>query len=188
MIREAIVTTCNSRGEPHVAPMGYREEEDRVVLAPFRPSGTLDNLEATGRAVVNLTDNVAIFAGCLTGRPDWDTVAAEAIEGVRLADTLAHRELEVVHTEEDPQRPRLYCREVLARNHRPFQGFNRAQGAVLEAAVLVSRLHFLPREKVQQELDYLTIAMDKTAGPRERQAWQWLMEAVAAYYPPGDPS
>lgn len=188
MIREAIVTTCSPEGEPHIAPMGFREEGGRVILAPFRPSGTLSNLEATGRAVVNLTDNVAIFAGCLTGRPDWETVPADSIEGVRLADTLAHRELEVETTEEDPERPRLHCREVHSGNHRPFTGFNRAQGAVLEAAILVSRLHFLPREKVEREIDYLTIAIEKTAGPRERQAWEWLMEAVAAYYPPGDPS
>ncbi len=188
MIHEAIVTTCNREGVPHLAPMGFREEEGGVVLAPFRPSGTLDNLEATGTAVINLTDNVAIFAGCLTGRPNWATVPATAIEGVRLVDTLAHRELEVIHTKEDPERPKLYCRAVLGENHRPFEGFNRAQGAVLEAAILVSRLHFLPQEKIERELDYLALAVKKTAGSRECQAWEWLMGAVAAYYPPGHPS
>ena len=43
----------------------------------------------------------------------------------------------------------------------------------------MSRLHRLPPEKVARELEYLRIAIDKTAGAEEREAWGWLMEAVA---------
>ena len=63
-------------------------------------------------------------------------------------------------------------------SHGDFMGFNRAQAAVVEGAVLVSRLHLLPREKVDSEMRYLQIAIDKTAGPAEHEAWQWLCEAV----------
>jgi hypothetical protein len=65
--------------------------------------------------------------------------------------------------------------------HCPFVGFNRAQAAVVEGAILVSRLRMLPAAKVQAEMDYLQIAIDKTAGPAEREAWQWLAEAVARH-------
>jgi hypothetical protein len=34
-------------------------------------------------------------------------------------------------------------------------------------------------EKIQQEMDYLRIAIDKTAGDRELEAWSWLTEAVS---------
>ena len=51
---------------------------------------------------------------------------------------------------------------------------------MLEGAILVSRLHMLPAEKVEGELRYLKIAIDKTAGEAEREAWGWLMAAVAA--------
>ena len=44
----------------------------------------------------------------------------------------------------------------------------------------------LPREKVRSELEYLAIAIGKTAGPRESEAWAWLMEKVRAFYG-GDP-
>ena len=67
-------------------------------------------------------------------------------------------------------------------NHNAFAGFNRAQAAVIELAVLVSRLHLLPREKVESELQYLQIAIDKTAGNREREAWQWLIEKIERFY------
>jgi hypothetical protein len=65
--------------------------------------------------------------------------------------------------------------------HAPFTGFVRAQAAVLEGAVLVSRLFMLDDEKVDREFAYLQIAIDKTAGPHELEAWQWLREAVAAH-------
>ncbi|HEY0267977.1 MAG TPA: DUF447 domain-containing protein, partial [Methyloradius sp.] len=63
-------------------------------------------------------------------------------------------------------------------NHQPFQGFNRAQAAVIELSVLVSRLHMLSIEKIESEMAYLQIAIDKTAGPRELEAWEWLAERI----------
>ena len=64
---------------------------------------------------------------------------------------------------------------------RPFRGFNRAQAAVVEAAILVSRLHMLPAEKIDREMAYLAIAIDKTAGPAEREAWSWLVERIEQF-------
>ena len=66
--------------------------------------------------------------------------------------------------------------------HAPFAGFNRAQAAVIEAAILVSRLHMLPREKIETEIGYLETAIEKTAGAQETEAWTWLMEAIRAHY------
>jgi len=183
MIWETIVTTRSSAGQLHVAPMGIREsEEGRIVLAPFRPSTTLKNILATRVAAVNFTDDVRVFAGCFTGRRDWPTRPCERIECAWLDSALAHRELTLARVEEDPERPRLHCDIVLAATHRPFRGFNRAQAAVIEAAILVSRLHMLPRQKVESEMAYLAIAVEKTAGPHEREAWSWLTERVAAAY------
>ncbi|MFZ0789025.1 MAG: DUF447 domain-containing protein [Chromatiaceae bacterium] len=178
MIQEVIVTTRNPSGSAQIAPMGIRRQGDMVVIAPFRPSTTLDNLLGRGCAVVNYTDDVRVFAGCLTGRYDWPLVDAERIDAPRLAESLAHAELELADIEDDAQRPRLICRPVRESMHRPFQGFNRAQAAVLELAILVSRLDWLPSDKVEQEIEYLRIAIDKTAGPREQQAWDWLMTRV----------
>jgi hypothetical protein len=70
---------------------------------------------------------------------------------------------------------------VHAASHRPWGGFNRAQAAVLECAVLVSRLKMLPADKIEAELKYLEIAVSKTAGEREQEAWGWLMERIAAW-------
>jgi hypothetical protein len=52
---------------------------------------------------------------------------------------------------------------------------------VIEGAVLVSRLHMLAMDKIDAEMAYLQIAIDKTAGPEEHEAWGWLREAVARH-------
>jgi hypothetical protein len=161
--------------------MGVRERGDELLIAPFRPSGTLDNLLRRRSAVVNMIDDVRVYAGCLTGRYEWPLVPAERIEGYRLRDALAHQELEVVRVEEDATRPSLFCRVVAELNHRPFRGFNRAQAAVLELAILVSRLDRLPRDKLERESEYLRISMDKTAGEREWEAWGWLEQRLEAH-------
>jgi len=181
MIRETVVTTRAEDGRVHIAPLGVRQEGNYLVLAPFRPSRSLDNMLRERCAVINYTDDVRIFAGCLTGRWDWPVCPASRIECARLVATLAHTEVVVERVEDDTLRPRLLCRAVHEEQHAAFRGFNRAQAAVLEAAVLVSRLHLLPWQKIQTELDYLRIAIDKTAGPQERQAWEWLMEAVVQH-------
>ena len=181
MIWEAVVTSVSSAGQVHIAPMGFREVDGRVVLAPFRPSTTLDNLLATRCAAVNLSDDVRVFAGCLTGRREWPTLPCEQIGCVRLDGALAHRELRLARVEQDEQRPRLHFDVVLERTHAPFRGFNRAQAAVVEAAILVSRLHMLPPEKIDREMNYLAIAIEKTAGPREREAWSWLVERIEQF-------
>jgi len=180
-IVETIVTTTNADGEAHIAPLGLIAEGERWVIAPFRPSRTLDNLNEVPFAVASHTDDVRVFAGCLTGRKSWPTRAADKVQGVVLESAVSHWELAVDQITEHDVRPRFACRIVHEASHRPWEGFNRAQGAVLECAVLVSRLKMLPPEKIEAELEYLEIAVSKTAGPREQEAWGWLMARIDAW-------
>ena len=177
-IRETILTTISAAGDVHIAPLGIIEDGENWIVAPFRPSTTLENLEANGIAVVNYTDDAKIFAGCLTGRKEWPLASIEGCPVPRLEAALSHDVLEVVSTSDDETRPRLACRVVASQAHRPFKGMNRAKAAVLEAAILASRLHMLPSEKIEDEIAYLKIAVDKTAGDDERQAFDWLLTKI----------
>jgi hypothetical protein len=181
VILETIVSTRDDEGRPHIAPMGIRREEGFIILSPFRPSTTLDHILREQCAVVNYVDDVRIFAGCLTGRYEWPTLSAERLSCPRLAAALAHSEVELQRVDDDLMRPRLYCREVRHVTHAAFQGFNRAQSAVIEAAILVSRLNMLPHEKIDTEMAYLAIAVEKTAGPRELEAWGWLKTRIEEF-------
>ena len=187
-IRETIITTVDGSGKVHVAPLGIIAEKDGWVIAPFRPSLTLDNLAAVPFAVANYTDDARIFAGCLTGRKDWPTVPVEGFPVPRIAAALAHSVLRVESVSDDSLRPRHFCRVVEEETHAPFTGFNRARAAVLELAILVSRLNMLPREKIDAEIAYLSIAIEKTAGPEEKEAWGWLMQKVTEHLAGEKPS
>jgi hypothetical protein len=181
MIRESIITTLSAAGVLHIAPMGVIWRGGFPVLAPFRPSRTLDNLRENPCAAINHTDDVRLFAGCLTGRRDWPVGPAEKIRGAVISGALSHQEIEVESVEDDPVRPRFRCRVVHEAAHRGFPGFNRAQAAVIEGAILISRLELLPADKIDREMAYLAIAIEKTAGPVEREAWTWLEERLAAF-------
>ena len=182
LIREVIVTTVNARGEPHLAPLGMIADDEHWILAPFLPSTTLENLRQAPFAVANLIDDVRIFAGCLTGRRDWPLTAATIVAAPRLKATLAHLELVVIDVREDALRPRFMCRVAHRASHTPFEGFNRAQAAVIEGAVLISRLHMLPRAEVEAELARLDIVVGKTAGAAEEEAWSWLKDKAAQFF------
>jgi hypothetical protein len=190
-IFEAVITTLDAEGRAHVAPFGVRYRERQVLLKPFRPSATLDHIRARGHAVLNLTTDSRVFASAvcarwLGGKPLADDalelVATRYVPGLRLAGAhaLAHSELRLVHDDDDAERPTLSLDRVHDATHAPFRGFNRAQAAVLEAAVLVSRLQMLTPAKIDAEMAYLQIAIEKTASDAEHEAWGWLRASIAA--------
>lgn len=119
-IVETIVTTVNADGEPHIAPLGLISEGDRWVIAPFHPSRSLENLRAVPFAVASHTDDVRVFAGCLTGRKNWPVRAADKVKGVVLENAVSHWELAVESVTEDDLRPRFLCRLAHVGNHRAW--------------------------------------------------------------------
>ena len=161
LIRECVVTTLNAAGEPHLAPLGLIEDGDHWIIAPFRPSTTLSNLEARGQATASFIDDAEVFAGFVTGRRDWPLATIEGWPAPRLDCALAHAELEVARVAADEQRPRFFCAVRRIESHRPFLGMNRARAAVLEAAILATRLHMLSRAKNRQR--------DRLSQNRDRQ-------------------
>jgi hypothetical protein len=185
LILETIVTTVSPEGALHLVPFGLIHEisasgSEAFVLAPFRPSPTIENLDGNPYFTASSPRDIRVIAGAVTGRRDWPTLPCETIPGRRLADSFGHAEFEVAMVEDDDQRPRYRGRIRYSAAHAPFIGYNRAQAAVLEAAVLSTRLHMLEPEKILSEMTYLAIAITKTAGPREREAWGWIEDKVAA--------
>lgn len=175
-INEIILITECEDGTPYIAPFGVRERDGLILIAPFRPSTSLDNLLSGRRATINTSDDVRVFAGALTGRRNWFVEDREG--ALILQSTLSYQSLKLEKVEDDIQRPKLYFSVLKEEMLKPFQGYNRAQAAVIELCVLVSRLHMLPMEKITSEMEYLSIAIKKTASDNELEAWSWLVEAV----------
>ena len=182
MIIESLVTTLDGGGRLNCAPMGVEWGDEVIVIKPFADTTTCRNLETTGTAVVNLTDDALLFARAVTGHPDAanpPTVPAQRIHGRVLASACSWREVEV--TAVDPARPRarFTTRVVHRGSQREFLGFNRARHAVLEAAILATRTHLIPPAEIRTEFQRLRVIVEKTAGPDELAAMRLLEEFVA---------
>jgi len=178
MIVESIITSLSEDGAVNVAPMGVEWSDETIVLKPFLETATYRNVTATGAAVVNLTDDVRVFARAAISNPEYPTVPAVVVRGVVLADCCTWRELRVRSIDSTPPRSRIETAVVHHGTHREFVGFNRACHAVLETAIYATRLHLLPREFVESELARLQTIVDKTAGPREFDAMAILTDYI----------
>jgi hypothetical protein len=178
VILETIVTTVAEDGAVNCAPMGVEWGEDTIILKPFLETATYRNVLATRAAVVNLVDDVRVFARAAISNPQYPTVPAVVIQGVVLADCCSWREVEVRSIDSTPPRSRIETAVVHRGSRREFIGFNRARHAVLEAAIHVTRLHLLPRAFIDSELARLQVIVDKTAGPQEIEAMALLTEHV----------
>jgi hypothetical protein len=178
VIIETIVTTLDPNGSINFAPMGVEWGDEIIVLKPFLETTTFRNLSATGMAVVNLTDDVMLFAQGAVSSPQFPSTPAAVVKGVVLEAACSWRELRVKTVDATPPRSRIETQVVHRGVKREFIGFNRARHAVLEAAILATRTHLLPAEQIREEFARLQIIVDKTAGPREREAMAFLTQHV----------
>jgi hypothetical protein len=178
VIVETIVTTVDPGGGINFAPMGVEWGDETIVLKPFLETTTFRNLSSSRAAVVNLTDDAMLFAQGAISSPQFPSIPATVVKGAVLEAACSWRELEVVSIDATPPRSRIEARVLHRGFRREFIGFNRARHAVLEAAILATRTHLLPPEQIREEYARLQIVVDKTAGPREREAMELLTQYV----------
>jgi len=176
VILETIVSTVDARGRANFAPMGIALEGERVLLRPFRTAVTWTNLQEVGEGVVNFTDSVLLFARCAVESCLPPHREARMVRGVVLEDACSWREFVVESKDLSEERGRFWARVVCEGRAREFIGFNRARHAVIEATILATRLHLLGRDRVMEEISRLRPLVDKTAGPAEREAFEFLTE------------
>lgn len=186
MILESIVTTRNTADAPHIvniSPMGPRilsTQENGTLssfeLRPFDTSRTFANLKRNREGVLHVDDNVELFAraaiGQLVERPE--THQANKVDAEIISSACRAYEFQVKYIDETGPRMNLNCEVVAVHRMRDFFGFNRAKHAVLEAAILATRVNFLPKEEIISSVDRLRIVIEKTAGEKECLAFDLL--------------
>lgn len=175
MIIEGIVTSLNREGALNIAPMGPIVDESLAWfrLRPFQTSTTFRNLEATRCGVFHVVDDVLLIAQAALNRlpPEVLTRPALTISGRVLDAACRWYEFRVETLDASQERSEIQCRVTHAGVLREFFGFHRAKHAVLEATILATRLHLIPREQILAQFQELKIIVDKTAGPREIEAF-----------------
>lgn len=179
---EAVVTTTNEDGAPHIRPMGPIVDSrcERIRLRPFRTSTTFGNLKRTGVGVLHVTDDVELIAQAAIGKldPTPQLLPAVSIDGWILADACRWYAFQVTSLDDRHERTEIQAEVVDQGRRREFFGFNRAKHAVLEAAILATRLDLLPPGDVATEFERLTIPIEKTGGHAELRAFALLKEHV----------
>lgn len=184
MILEGIVTTLDAAGDCNIAPMGPRVDPhmERFVLRPFNTAQTYRNLKAHGEGVLHVTDDVLLLAKAALGpvEPAGGMFRAEHVSGWVLANACRYYEFRVKSLDDRSERVTIECATVHAVRLRDFFGFNRAKHAVVEAAILATRTDFLPLAEIEADFKKLAVIVDKTGGPQEREAFDYLQKHVTA--------
>ena len=178
MILEGIVTTGNRDGQLNVAPMGpiVNSEMTALHFRPFKTSQTYRNLKRHPEGVFHVVDDVLLLAESAIGRlkETPPVFPAKIVDGQVLEAACRWYEFRIDKFDDREERTNLYATVVHAGRLRDFFGFNRAKHAVLEAAILATRVGILPGSEIRRQFETLKSAVEKTAGDREREAFLML--------------
>jgi beta-RFAP synthase len=183
VIFEGLVTTLDQDGGVHVAAMGPEfspcakgNSSAELIIKPYQTSRTFANLHRTGQCVFHLTDDVELIAAAAIGqvvetprhRP------APQIAGAILLDACRWYALQVESEDLQAARAVFKCRVVAEGTQRDFLGFNRARHAVIEAAILATRVAFLDPATIDEDLARWRPLVEKTGGDVEQRAFEML--------------
>lgn len=172
MIIESIVSTISEKGNVNFAPFGVTKNKKEIIISPYVPSTTLQNLRSNNCAVVNYVDDANFYVNCIIGEKKFKKKKAESINGFYLHDTLSFDEVIVQKIIEDSVRPKFICKIVKSVFKKRYEGHNRANASIIEACILASRIGMISKRKILNELEYLSIGVEKTSGESEEIAWK----------------
>lgn len=182
MILEGLVTTLAPDGTLNVAPMGPQVGATlaRFTLRPYRTSTTYKNLKAGGEGVFHVTDDVLLLARAAISKVvDAETRPATVVRGRILEVTGRYHEFRVLDLDDRADRTTIRVETVAeGRQSADLFGLNRAKHAVVEAAILATRLDFLPPAEVLADFARLAVLVEKTGGLAEHQAFGLLADHV----------
>ncbi len=148
-------------------------------LRPFQTSTTYQNLKRGGHGIFHVTDNVEMLAAAAIGKLETPELQPYGeSHGNIITDACRWYAFEVDKLDGSNERVEIDCRVVDCGELRPFLGLNRAMHAVVEAAILATRVGLLSVDQIQDQLEPLATIVDKTASKRERGAFQMIRNFV----------
>ena len=187
MILEGICTTRNADGSTNFAPMGpvVNPELTSFLFRPFQSSRTYENLNRERCGVFHVVDDVLLLAHAALGDLPVipDTFPAVHVPGEVISNCCRWYEFQVTSIDASQPRSEIQTGLVHVGHLRDSFGFNRAKHAVIEATILCTRLHILTREEIERQWPALQSAVDKTAGPQEREAFEFVSNYLSHNYP-----
>ena len=185
-ISEVIVTTQSAAGMPNAAPVGILTEIDeqgkvQYSIKLYKGSQTLGNVLETTTLAGNVTDDVLLFVKTALGHLSEELylsefagvpVLTQANAWIVFNTVVIEEHDDYVHFQVLPQTVKINKKEVKA--------INRGRNAVIEAAVLATRLELATdeqeRAEMRKQLKQFEEIVKKCGGRREKEAMVILKE------------
>jgi hypothetical protein len=182
VIVEGILTTLDGDGSLRIAPMGPLVEPGwkNLILRPFPDSHTYANLQQRKEGVFHVTDDVEMIARAAIGQlvDVPATKATDVVRGRVISEACRWYEFRVQSIQQGGLRAWIPCQVVALGSNRDFVGFCRAKHAVLEAAILATRIHLRERSDLLRQLADLEPLVEKTGGDAERRSFDLLKHYI----------
>ena len=181
MILEALITTENADGTPHLSAIGPHVDAAllRWELKPFNSSRTYANLRRTNRCVIHVTDDALMLAACVCGEADEAVFLFDEQLGYLMPSACRSFALIVDRWELADPRSTAAASIIRAIEQRPFWGWNRGKHGVLELAITATRIDWLPADEIDAAVKLAEDLVGKTGGEAEHAALQKLRDFIA---------
>jgi hypothetical protein len=178
MIIETIFSTVSEGGEVNFAPMGIVWGGESVIVRPFHNTQTYLNLLSGGYGVANLSDDALAYVQCGLYGGILPHFPASSMPGIVFQGACSWLELAVTSRSGTDERAEFQCRVLYRGRQRDFLGFCRASNAVIEAAIMATRLALIDRKKVAEDLNHYMKIVHKTGDEKEKQAIQLIHDYI----------
>ena len=188
-IIEGLLITLSEDRAINLSPMGVKFSADgqMVLLRPFKTSRSFKNLARDGEAVFHVTDDASLIAhaalGDITVLPSLTPIGDTGLS--YLSDACRWYYLRLATKNTSGIRASFDMHVSDQGVIRDFMGFNRAKYAIVEAAILATRVGILPSEQIRQYMEMLEPSVHKTGGVPEKETFSYvksnIMEQIARH-------
>ena len=191
MILEALVTTENVDGRPHLSAIGPHVDHQlrRWQLKPFNSSQTFANLRRTNRCIIHVTDDVSLLTACVCGDKEQIEFEFDPAVGFLLPAACRSFALQIESWEVSDPRSTATASLVRVIEQRPFFGWNRGKHGILELAIAATRIEWLTAGQIEAAIALADDLVAKTGGEAEHAALErlrdFVRQRVAAKRPAG---
>jgi len=182
VILEGILTTVDPDGSARLSPMGAIVDRELTAwqFRPFLSSHSYANLLRTREGIFHVVDDMELLARAAIGRLETppEFVEIPGVRGFVLADACRWYACEITAVHDRSPRASMEC-QITSRGHRrDFFGLNRAMHAIVEAAILATRVAFLDAQEIRERMQQLEPLVIKTGEERELRAFGFLREYI----------
>jgi hypothetical protein len=178
MIVETIFSTLDQNGKPNFAPMGLVWGDKFVIVRPYRDTQTCRNLFSGRYGVANVCDDILAYVQCALYDAILPHFPAQAGSGVIFSNACFWREVEAVSFGGTTERAEVRCQVIAEGQKRQFLGFRRASNAVIEAAIVATRLNIYNHGTLTEKMAQYEDIVKKTGDDADRQAFQMVRDYI----------